>query len=134
MEMYNFEQAFSTSHINSWYVEVCQHLDQRTMPSHFYMWYKRALSLKELSYHLVHGVIYRKNHNGIFSCASRHMIQKRFYVISMMEKSGEFSQETQKFTILCMSISTGLHYSKINMLMLIGVQSIRDALTKIKGQ
>lgn len=63
--MYNVEQTPPTSHGTSWSAEVHQYLEHGTMPSHFSIQQERELQLKVLSYHLVHGVIYRNNHNGI---------------------------------------------------------------------
>ena len=71
---------------------------------------------------------------GSFSDACRHIIQTRFYVISMMDQSGDTSRVTPQHTRSCELVSTSLHYSRMLMSTLASVQSVKGALEEIRGQ
>lgn len=75
--MYNIERASPTIIINYCYMDVHQDLKHGTIPSHFSTWQKRALRIKALSYRLVHGVLFRKLHNGVLlRCLEAHDSEK----------------------------------------------------------
>lgn len=73
IEMYNIEWASPAIEINYWYMDVHQYLEHGTISYHFSTWKKRTLRLKALSYDLVYGVLFRKNHNGVLlRCLEAH--------------------------------------------------------------
>jgi len=73
IEMYNVHRAFPTIFMKTWYIDVCQYLEHSTVPFNISAWKKRALKLKELTYKLVHGVLFINNHNGVFlRCLEAH--------------------------------------------------------------
>ena len=48
----------------SWYANVCQYLEQGTIPSHFSIRQKRKFLLKYLTYQSMHRFLYRNHSNG----------------------------------------------------------------------
>ena len=65
IKMYSVKRASPTIITTSWYIDMRQYLEHDTIPSHLSARKKRALKLKELSYQMVHGVLFRKHHNGV---------------------------------------------------------------------
>lgn len=78
--MYNVEWASPTKNKNSWYMDVRQYIKNNIVPSHFSTQHKRAFRLKELSYQLMHGVLFRKHHNRVFlRCLEARDSEKVFH-------------------------------------------------------
>lgn len=63
--MYNIEHVPLSMSIAPWYFYLWKFIEHDTFPMHLSNKQKREIHLKSLSYQLVHGVIFRKNHNGV---------------------------------------------------------------------
>lgn len=103
------------------------------MPSHFSMWKKRALRLEDISYQLVHRVLYRKQHNGIFLKCLEAQDSERCYMISMIEQSGDTSRVTKQCTRLYGQVYIDLHYSRMHTrcLQVFGLSKTRRQKSKV---
>lgn len=62
---YNLEKIPPKGSIATWYSNIWQYLKHGTLPAHLSNKKEREIFLKALSYQLIHGVIFRKHHNGV---------------------------------------------------------------------
>lgn len=99
--MYNIEQASPTTTTNSWYTNVYQYLEHVTVPSHFSAWQKSALRLKVLYYQLMHGVLFRNNHNIVLlMCLEAHDSEKVLHDIHDRPSRGHFRGNTTSHKVM----------------------------------
>jgi len=99
--MYNVEQASPTTNTNSWYTYVHQYFKSDIVPSYFSSWLKRALKLKELSYQLVHGVLFKKHHNRVLlRCLEAHDLEKVLCDLHDGPAEGHFAGNTKTHKVM----------------------------------
>jgi hypothetical protein len=69
--LYTQQAPYIPSIENSWYNDLKYYLQHGTAPDHLNAKQRRALRLKSAQYQLVHGILFRKNYDGVLSDVSK---------------------------------------------------------------
>ena len=86
---------------NSWYRDLIHYLQEGYLTEHWNPKQRRALHLKSALYHIIDGVLFRKNYDGVFLRCLKHEDAKR--VVAELHDGpagGHFSGDTTTHKIL----------------------------------
>ena len=63
--------------LDSWYQDLFHYLQEGYFPEHWSPKQRRALYLKSTLYHIIDGVLFRKNYDGVFIKCLEHEDAKK---------------------------------------------------------
>jgi hypothetical protein len=87
--------------VSPWYENIRHCLQHGSAPRHLDPTKRRALRLKSASFHLVKGILFRQNFDGILMCClEKDEAEKVFLELHAGEASGHFGGDTTTQKVL----------------------------------
>jgi len=87
--------------VSPWYDDIRHCLQHGSTPHHLNPTKRRALRLKSASFHLVNGILFRHNFDGVLMrCLEKDEVEKVFLKLHAGEDGGHFGGDTTAHKVL----------------------------------